>query len=122
MQMKINLFDDKAWLSLRPLTYTRPVGDLRIGILTIAEKWGKYLDAEFGFQTQAYLSVKYKSIAATVFINGSICPNEYLVEAILNLKPKQALYFGQLLVAFKLANTTDHFDFTTMLGFEKIDA
>ena len=39
--MMINLFDDNAWLSLRPLTFTRPVADLRIGILTIAEKWAK---------------------------------------------------------------------------------
>ena len=71
--MTINLFDDKAWLQLRPLTYTRPVGDLRIGILTIAEKWAKSLNADFGFQTQAYLSVKYKAIKSAIFINGSIC-------------------------------------------------
>ncbi|MEH3115913.1 putative sugar nucleotidyl transferase, partial [Pedobacter terrae] len=49
--MTINLFDDASWMSLRPLTFTRPVADLRIGILTIAEKWAKYLKADYGFQT-----------------------------------------------------------------------
>ena len=118
--MTINLFDDKAWLSLRPLTYTRPVGDLRIGILTIAEKWGKCLNAEFGFQTQAYLSVKYKALKSTVFINASICPNEYLVDAIINLKPTQALFLADLLIAVKFEQSTDNFDFSSINDFEKI--
>lgn len=118
--MMINLFDDKAWLQLRPLTYTRPVGDLRIGILTIAEKWAKLLRADFGFQTQAYLSVKYKAINAAIFINGSICPNEYLLEAINKLKPAQALYFADLLIAVKLEQSAYNFDFELIEGFEKI--
>ena len=118
--MTINLFDDKAWLSLRPLTYTRPLGDLRIGILTIAEKWAKFLKAEYGFQTQPYLSLKYKGISATLFINGSVCPDEYLVEAILHLKPAQALYIADLLIAVKLEESTAHFDFTMIEGYEKV--
>lgn len=118
--MTINLFDDKAWLSLRPLTYTRPVADLRIGILTIAEKWAKCLAAEFGYQTQAYLSIKYKAINSSLFINGSICPNEALIEAITNLKPAQALYAVDVLIAVKLELGTESIDFTTIEGFERI--
>ena len=117
--MTINLFDDKAWLQLRPLTYTRPVGDLRIGILTIAEKWAKSLNADFGFQTQAYLSVKYKAIKSAIFINGSICPNEYLLEAINKLKPAQALYFADLLLAVKLEQSAYNIDFELIKAFEK---
>jgi hypothetical protein len=45
--MAIILFDDNARNTLLPLTYTRPVADLRIGILTIAEKWAKYLHRIF---------------------------------------------------------------------------
>ena len=41
--MAIILFDDNAHQTLLPLTFTRPVGDLRIGILTIAEKWARFL-------------------------------------------------------------------------------
>jgi UDP-N-acetylglucosamine diphosphorylase/glucosamine-1-phosphate N-acetyltransferase len=118
--MTINLFDDKAWLSLRPLTYTRPVADLRIGILTIAEKWAKCLAAEFGYQTQAYLSIKYKAINASLFINGSICPNEALIESIFNLKPTQALYLGDIVLAVKLEQATESIDITAIEGFERI--
>jgi UDP-N-acetylglucosamine diphosphorylase/glucosamine-1-phosphate N-acetyltransferase len=99
--MTINLFDDGAWFNLRPLTFTRPVADLRVGILTIAEKWSRYLKAEVGFSTQAYLSTKYLSkVDATLFINGSICPDLPLVERIQNLNPGQALYKDELLIAY----------------------
>jgi hypothetical protein len=57
--MAIILFDDNAHKTLLPLTYTRPVADLRIGILTIAEKWAKYLNNEYSFYTQPYLQAKF---------------------------------------------------------------
>ncbi|MFA6277102.1 MAG: putative sugar nucleotidyl transferase, partial [Pedobacter sp.] len=99
--MTINLFDDKSWLSLRPLTFTRPVADLRIGILTIAEKWAKYLNADFGYTTQDYLSVKYPSATADLFINGSVCPDEQLIEALLNLKADEVLVKGEIVITYK---------------------
>ena len=99
--MTINLFDDASWMSLRPLTFTRPVADLRIGILTIAEKWAKYLKADFGFQTQDYLSVKFAPKPnADLFINGSICPDEALLNAISDLKAGEALYKRDIVVAY----------------------
>ncbi len=98
--MTINLFDDKSWLSLRPLTFTRPVADLRLGILTIAEKWGKYLNAEFGYRTQDYLSVKYPAIQANLFINGAICPDEPLLEAVYKLKPDEVLLKDGITIAY----------------------
>ncbi|RZL16134.1 MAG: glucose-1-phosphate thymidylyltransferase, partial [Pedobacter sp.] len=98
--MTINLFDDSSWESLRPLTFTRPVADLRIGILTIAEKWAKHLNADFGFQTQEYLSVKYPTkVNANLFINGCICPDEALVDAISQLKDSEVLLKGDFLIA-----------------------
>ncbi len=107
--MMINLFDDKSWLSLRPLTFTRPVADLRIGILTIAEKWAKYLNASFGFKTQAYLSIKYAPIQAGLSINGSVCPDQQLLDAILALKDNQVLVKGGLVIAYQTQDPTlDH--------------
>ena len=98
--MKINLFDDETWHSLKPLTFTRPVADLRIGILTIAEKWAKHLNADFGFQTQDYLSAKFLAKPnATFFINGSICPDEGLVAAINDLKIGEVLLKDDILIA-----------------------
>nr|WP_068892353.1 putative sugar nucleotidyl transferase [Pedobacter panaciterrae] len=101
--MIINLFDDSAWHSLRPLSFTRPVADLRIGILTIAQKWEKYLNAESGFLTIAYLAIKYPLLAdAELFINGSICPDEGLLDAISNLKHGECLKKEDLVIAYKI--------------------
>ncbi len=99
--MTINLFDDECWLSLRPLTFTRPVADLRVGILTIAEKWAKYLNADFGFQTKNYLSKKYSCISSKLYINGSVFPDESLVEAIAKLPECVVLLRDNVIIAFK---------------------
>ncbi len=100
--MTVNLFDDAAWESLRPLTFTRPVADLRIGILTISEKWSKYLNAQIGFSTASYLATKYApQLPATLFINGSVCPDVNLVAEILNLKVGESLMNNGLLIAYK---------------------
>lgn len=108
--MEINLFDDNSWLSLRPLTFTRPVADLRVGILTIAEKWAKHLSANFGYQTQNYLRVKYPSISPTLFINGSVCPDESLVAAVSVLQDGEVLCKDDVVIAF---STKDALNFVT---------
>ncbi|HEY0245680.1 MAG TPA: putative sugar nucleotidyl transferase, partial [Mucilaginibacter sp.] len=102
--MAIILFDDNAHQTLLPLTYTRPVADLRIGILTIAEKWGKYLNSEFSFHTQPYLRDKFpiNIVEDNLFINGSFCPDEGLVEAISQLQIGEALKYDEQLIAVRL--------------------
>ncbi len=115
--MTINLFDDNSWLTLRPLTFTRPVANLRIGILTIAEKWAKYLNADFGFNTQDYLSVKYPAIASNLFINGSICPNEQLLNSILALKEDEVLVQNETHIAYCTANKS----ITNLNAFSKLN-
>lgn len=110
--MMINLFDDKAWLSLRPLTFTRPVADLRLGILTIAEKWAKHLNANFGFVTQDYLAAKYPSAVAKLFINGSICPDDELINAVATLKSNEVLVKGDLVIAY---HTEENMNYLTAL-------
>jgi len=103
--MAIILFDDKAHQTLLPLTFTRPVADLRIGILTIAEKWGKYLDLDFSYHTQNYLSGKFpiKIEERNLFINGAVCPDEQLVAAIAKLQGGEGLYHNGMLLAVKLS-------------------
>ncbi|MES2455833.1 MAG: putative sugar nucleotidyl transferase [Bacteroidota bacterium] len=102
--MTINLFDDGAWLTLRPLTFTRPVADLRIGIMTISQKWEKYLGADrSGFKTSPYLALKYPvSLSAEWYINGSVCPDGELAEAVLNLETGAALKGNGVLIAYKV--------------------
>ncbi|NJO91982.1 MAG: glucose-1-phosphate thymidylyltransferase, partial [Chloroflexia bacterium] len=73
-------FDDNSWQNLLPLTFTRPVCEIRIGILTIREKWEKYLNVSCSFLTQDYLTEKYaqKTDTLNLYINGSVLPSSEL--------------------------------------------
>ena len=53
------LFDNGVRDQLLPLTYTRPVCELRIGILTIKEKWERHLGSPISYITQDYLAEKF---------------------------------------------------------------
>jgi UDP-N-acetylglucosamine diphosphorylase/glucosamine-1-phosphate N-acetyltransferase len=119
--MAIILFDGNAHQTLLPLTYTRPVADLRIGILTIAEKWGKYLNTDFSYHTQDYLSAKFpvKIQQQNLFINGAVCPDEQLQEAIDKLHNGEALKYNGQLIAVKLSES-DAKGFNTEAKFDKV--
>ena len=100
--MNYILFDDNR-INLLPLTFTRPVAEIRIGILTIHEKWEKLLNSKVSFSSEEYLSKKYPTEFAidedNIWINGSICPNEKLIEEINKLKPGQELFAGDIRLA-----------------------
>jgi len=100
----IILFDDPALRgSLLPFTFTRPVADIRVGILTIAEKWERYLHSPTGYFTQDYLREKYTfTNSPALFINGALCPNEKLVHTINELQQGQALWHDQTLLAARI--------------------
>lgn len=103
--MNIILFDpETARGNLLPLTYTRPVADLRIGIDTIAEKWQSMLPGTYRYETQPYLRTKYvpfddADAANALRIAGNIVPDADLVAAVTGLRPGQALYCGERLIA-----------------------
>jgi len=117
--MAIILFDDNAHQTLLPLTFTRPVADLRVGILTIAQKWGKHLKSDFSFHTQTWLTGKFPlSIEAdNLFINGSVCPDEQLLEAIDKLETGDLLKHHDQLIVVKLKeNDAVNFDLRSISG------
>lgn len=103
--MNCILFDDQTWNNLLPLTYTRPVCEIRVGIFTIKEKWDKILDTDCSYLTQKYLAKKFPLHVHddNILINGSILPNKELLEEIENLKVKEALLHGEKLVAIRLS-------------------
>lgn len=102
--MNYILFDDASRDNLLPLVFTRPVADLRVGILTIREKWEKYLNTKTSTLTEDYLSEKYsfKLGKENFLINGSIIPNAKLIEEIHQLKPNQALSSGDYVIAYNI--------------------
>lgn len=100
--MNYIIYDGDQWETLLPLTYTRPVADLRVGILTIREKWEKRLGFTSSTLTQDYLAGKFPLVEAelNLMINGSYCPNDELVEICKNLDPMEAVYYQDELMAF----------------------
>lgn len=91
------LFDSEIRDRLLPLTYTRPVCELRVGILTIREKWERRLQGKVSYITQEYLDEKYPiSIEEDNYvINGAALPSDQLLELIEQLEPAQALLSGE---------------------------
>jgi len=110
--MNYILFDSSFRNNLLPLTFTRPVADLRIGILTIREKWELMLNEKTSTLTEPYLAVKYPLVKAesNILINGAVCPTAELIEQINKLKSGETLVKGESLIAMCLkADSLDNF-------------
>lgn len=92
--MNLILFDDPTLRTdLLPLTYTRPVAGMRVGILTLAEKWERHLGQRPSYLTPEYLAAKFPAHTTgdNLFINGALCPDPLLVDAVQQLKLGEAL-------------------------------
>jgi len=100
--MNYILFDGPHRNALLPFTFTRPVADIRVGILTIREKWEKHLGYTTTTITEEYLSDKWPMVEMenNVMINASFLPNEILVEMVKNLELNQAIFQDEEVVAF----------------------
>ena len=98
----IILFDGESRGHLLPLTYSRPVAGLRIGVLTIAEKWSQHLGMPASYLTQDYLKALFPLEVAdhNLLVNGDILPTPEIAALVLNLSPGQAyLLDGELIAA-----------------------
>jgi UDP-N-acetylglucosamine diphosphorylase/glucosamine-1-phosphate N-acetyltransferase len=113
--MNYILFDGPNRNQLLPFTFTRPVADIRVGILTIREKWEKYLGYTTTTLTEEYLMEKYPMVEMdeNVMINASYLPNEVLAEMIMALEPNQAIFNEDEVIAFYTNNTQEEVDFDT---------
>ncbi|MFA6400619.1 MAG: GlmU family protein [Salinivirgaceae bacterium] len=101
--MNYILFDDKTWEQLLPLTFTRPVSEVRLGILTIKEKWEKYLQASCSYYTKDYLQQKFpmEQEKDNLFINSSLIPTAELLSEMENLELNQVLKSGDIVCALR---------------------
>ena len=93
--MIIRFFEDPNNQDLFPLTATRPAAALRVGILTIAEKWSHLLKADsIGYLTKDYLQTRFTDVNAHINITGNLLPNDLLVKAIKALEENESLIHG----------------------------
>ncbi|MFA5296790.1 MAG: GlmU family protein [Lutibacter sp.] len=111
--MNYILFDGTVRKSLLPLTYTKPVADLRIGILTIREKWEIYLGFTTTTLTEDYLEEKFPMVEMekNVMINASFLPTLSLAEKIMQLKENQAIFKDEEVIAFFTTDSQETVDF-----------
>jgi len=109
-KLNIILFGDDHWSHLLPLTFTKPICELRVGILTIKEKWEMHLNGIGSYITQDYLAEKYpiKIQNDNLLINSTFLPTHQLLEQIQNLSIGEALILQDEMVAARLSH--EHFD------------
>jgi UDP-N-acetylglucosamine diphosphorylase/glucosamine-1-phosphate N-acetyltransferase len=113
--MNYILFDGPARNALLPFTFTRPVADILIGIMTIRQKWEMRLGSTTTTLTEEYLSEKFPMVELeeNVMINASFLPNDVLVEMVSNLESNQAIFKGDEVIAFYTNEDQEEVDFDT---------
>ena len=101
--MNIVLFDGEERENLLPLTFTKPVASLRMGVLTFTERWEKLLNTTVSYETVPYLAEKFpiRLQSENIFINPSFFPSKKLVETIESLAVGQSIVYNDKLVAVK---------------------
>ncbi len=102
----IILFDDESREQMLPLSYTRPVAEIRTGIYTIRERWEKLLKGRASYITSEYLTDRFPMHIEddNIVINGALMPNDRLVRLIEQLAPNEALMDQGTLIAARLNN------------------
>jgi UDP-N-acetylglucosamine diphosphorylase/glucosamine-1-phosphate N-acetyltransferase len=114
--MNYILFDDVNRQQLFPFTLSRPVCEIRTGILTIKQKWEKHVGQHCAYHTVDYLSTKYPSLnssqsqKACLYINGAVFPSIDLIKEINNLLPNTTLIKDNKIVAVKTESFHQSFD------------
>ncbi len=118
--MNYILFDDFSRNDLLPFTYTKPIGEIRFGILTIKEKWEKHLNSTLSYHTQDYLSKQFpiKTDTDNIYINGKICPNEPLINLISKIENNTGIKCGNDLIAYKASNNSFEYNQAVLQSIE----
>lgn len=86
------LFDDELIRNqLKPFTFTRPVADIRCGILTVRDKWAKWLKTSVTCLSKRYLEEVTTEGTINTYVNGALCPDEILIKEIDKLNVGESL-------------------------------
>lgn len=100
--MSFVLFDSLNRDALLPIVYMRPVGTIRVGMLTLQEKWEHFLKKPTSFLVPVYLSNRFQAEqeSLNVYINAAVIPSKDLITEILKLQRGQKLIQNENLLAF----------------------
>ena len=99
--MNVILFDSNR-SNFYPLSYTRPISEFRIGILTIKEKWTHYYK-NISTKTEDYLVSKYpiRKQKENLWIDASVLPSKELKTELDSLRNGEVLESNGKIIAFK---------------------
>lgn len=94
--MKVVLFDtEESYQNLLPLSYTRPVSEFRVGIVTIREKWQHFLAGQYSWLPVEHLREKFPlrchEDEEALFIAGNKLPNQTIALEASQLRKGDAL-------------------------------
>lgn len=111
--MNYILYDGGVWENLLPLTFTKPVADIRIGIFTIREKWEKFLRTTTTTLTEEYLETAFPLVETVhnIFINAAILPSLEFLTKCKNLKQNQLITQNDEIIAFYCGENQDEVNF-----------
>lgn len=102
--MQLVFSDAQYWEDFLPLTFTKPISELRCGILTFSERWQKLLNTkEVSFITEDYLQNKFPKPEGkdSLFIVPNFLPSPSVLQQIKDLQKGEALvYDNELVVAY----------------------
>ncbi|MDZ7658263.1 GlmU family protein [Fodinibius sp.] len=110
--MQLCFFEDEKLTTFHPLTLTRPTDDLRIGILTLSEKWKQAFDSANinrilrSELTGIFEEGEISTDENCIWINSRYLPTEQLVTQINNLNEGQYLTYGETIIAAKVDGAT----------------
>jgi UDP-N-acetylglucosamine diphosphorylase/glucosamine-1-phosphate N-acetyltransferase len=120
--MNVILYDGPRKNHLLPFTFTRPVSEIRVGIMTLKERWEAFLKVSVTSLTEEYLSVKYPVNLedSNVFIDASVLPSNELLKAVKALQSGEVLMSGELIIAYVAAvsKTTDELSAFDTIAFK----
>ena len=103
--MQLIFSDANYWEEFLPLTYTKPIAELRTGILTFSERWQKLLNSdEVSYITEDYLQKKFKTYEKkeSLLITPNFLPSENVLNQIKNLQLGEALIYENEVLAARL--------------------
>lgn len=103
--MQLVFSDAQFWADFLPFTFTKPISELRCGILTFRERWQKLLNIqEVSYITEDYLQAKFSAPqpVESLFIVSNFIPSEKVLQQIKDLKKGEALVYENELIAAKI--------------------
>lgn len=121
--MSIILFDNTQRNHLWPLTQTKAVAALRMGVLTMAERWEQLTGMQVFVHTEAYLQnlYGYPDAGEHIWIDASVIPNRALVDLVQSLDKNDCWADEDGLIVGKTNLSFEDFDAAQSLQyFEKI--